>query len=85
MEESGPGKLPQLMRSLQQYPRTPMPTPGPTPMQEVKAEIKEEGASPPAPSPALSGSKEGSHGMETPILFKTVNEKGEEIFHYWCP
>ena len=38
MEESGPGELPQLMRSLKQHLGTP--TPAPTPMLTPKAEIE---------------------------------------------
>ena len=89
MEESGPGELPQLMRSLQQHLGTPVPTPVPipkagTPMKteggaEGGTEVKTEAA-----SPAPSGSNEGS-GIVTPIPFKFVMEEGKETFHYQCP
>ena len=84
MEESGPGELPQLMRSLQHHLGTPVPTPTPTPMNaeggaEGGAEVKVE-----APSPAPSCSNEGS-GFLTPIPFKFVTEEGRDTFHYRCP
>ena len=72
----GPPKAPPAPEAPQDAPPAPDAPQAPPEAQPADA---------PKAEPTPSGSNEGDRGTDTPIPFKTLNEHGDETFHYRCP
>ena len=75
----GPPKAPPAPEAPQDAP------PAPEAPQDARQAPEDQPADAPKAEPTPSGSNEGDRGTDTPIPFKTLNENGDETFHYRCP